>query len=118
MKPVEITVTCASAAEADSIMQSLVAKRLAASGQTWPIKSCYRWDGEVVTDDEHVLLLKTIDAHFNEICDIIRSVHSYELPSIVMIPIIDAGRGYMDWLLASTSTDSNKVGTIKVAAEG
>ena len=104
MKPIEITVTCSTAEEARSIMRAVVEKRLAACGQTWPIDSCYRWDGEVAYDNEHVLLMKTVDTHFDAICGVIQVMHSYDLPSIVAIPLSDCGPGYLDWLLESTDT--------------
>ncbi len=109
MKPVEITVTCASKQEADAIARNVVGTHLAACSQTWPINSCYRWEGKVVEDTEHVLLFKTIDTHFDQICSIIGSIHSYELPSIVMIAIAKTGPGYMDWLLESTNPEPNRV---------
>ena len=83
-------------------MQAMVERRLAACGQTWPIRSCYRWEGRVVTDEEHVLLLKSVDVHFGAVCDLIRSLHSYDLPSIVMIPLEGCGPGYMEWLFEGT----------------
>lgn len=102
MGPVEITVTCGSAGEAQRIMEAMVERRLAACGQTWPIRSCYRWAGRVVSDEEHVLLLKSVDVHFGAVCDVIRSLHSYDLPSIVMIPLDGYGPGYLEWLSEAT----------------
>ena len=102
MKPVEITVTCGSAEEAGRIMHAVVEQRLAACGQTWPIRSCYRWQGGVVTDEEHVLLMKSVDVHFGAICEVIALLHGYELPSVVMIPLTGHGPGYLDWLLEAT----------------
>ena len=83
-------------------MTAVVERRLAACGQTWPIRSCYRWAGKVVDDEEHVLLLKSVDAHFGAVCGVIRSLHSYDLPSIVMIPLEGYGPGYLEWLLEAT----------------
>ena len=83
-------------------MKAAVEGRLAACGQTWPIRSCYRWAGRVVNDEEHVLLLKSVDVHFGAVCDVIRSLHSYDLPSIVMIPLEGYGPGYLEWLLEAT----------------
>ena len=98
MTPVEVTVTCASADEADNIIRAALEKRLAACCQTWPIRSCYRWEGKIETDEEHLLLLKTAEEHFEAICELIRSLHSYDLPSIVMIPLAATGPGYLEWL--------------------
>ena len=103
MEPIQLTVSCATAAEAEDIMNQAVQSGLAASGQTWPIQSCYRWKGEVIIANEHVLLLKTLDIHFDAISMVIRSTHSYEVPSIMAIPISKCGPDYLDWLLGSTS---------------
>ena len=103
MKPVEITVTCTDEDEALRIMRHAVEHRLAACGQTWPIRSCYRWEEEVVLDREYVLLLKSVDSHFEALCEMIRSLHSYELPSIVMVPLDGTGTGYVEWLVGSTA---------------
>lgn len=101
--PVEVTVTCASADEATSIARAIVEARLAACAQTWPIASCYRWDGAVVDDREHIVLLKTLDTCFDAICTTIRELHSYELPAIVMVPLGGWGPGYLEWLTESTT---------------
>jgi len=105
MRPVEITVSCGSTEEAHRIMRAVVERRLAACGQTWPMNSCYRWAGKVVSDEEHVLLLKSVDVHFDEVCEVIRSLHSYDLPSIVMIPLEGFGPGYLEWLLEATGCE-------------
>ena len=110
MKPVMVTVACPSVGEANVIMKAAVEAGLAASGQTWPIKSFYRWNGETVAGEEHIVLLKTVDKCFESICQLIFSHHSYELPSIVMIPILAGGPGYVDWLLDSIDGDVKKVG--------
>ena len=106
MKLVHLTVSCATAAEAEQIMQEALNARLAACGQTWPIKSCYRWKDEVVHAAEHILLLKTIDSHFDAICKLIRSLHSYDLPSIMTVPVEECEPEYLDWILDSTSAIS------------
>jgi periplasmic divalent cation tolerance protein len=103
--PIEVTVTCASADEARTIIRAVVEARLAACGQTWPITSCYRWQGDVADGDEHLLLLKTLAVHFDAICEVIRSHHSYELPAIAAIPVSHAGPGYIEWIAGSTRSD-------------
>jgi uncharacterized protein involved in tolerance to divalent cations len=102
MKPVEITVTCASAQEADTIARAVVADRLAACAQTWPIRSTYRWHGEIATDSEHLLVMKSVEHHFTAVCHIIRSLHSYDLPAIAMAPLLDTGPGVREWLVEAT----------------
>jgi periplasmic divalent cation tolerance protein len=100
--PVEVTVSCSTAIEASSIGRRVVEARLAACAQTWPITSCYRWEGEVVVDSEWLLLLKTTSDQFDAICTLVRELHSYELPAIVMLPIGAVGPGYAAWLTEAT----------------
>lgn len=102
MDAIEVTVTCGSTDEARQIMRAAVEARLAACAQTWPVESCFRWGGEVANDREHLVLLKTIDSHFDALCELIRSRHSYELPAIVAVPLAASGPGYLDWLAEST----------------
>lgn len=103
MKPVQITVSCATSAEAKEIMKEVLRLRLAASAQTWPIESSYHWRGQVVNAREHVLLLKTVDIHFDAICAVIQSMHSYDVPSTMMTPIIGCGDYYLEWIMESVS---------------
>jgi periplasmic divalent cation tolerance protein len=103
VKPVEITVTCVSAEECDTIAHAVVSDRLSACAQSWPIRSTYRWKGEIATDTEHLLVLKSVEHHFTAVCHIIRSLHSYDLPAIVMVPLLDTGPGYREWLAESTT---------------
>lgn len=103
MDAIEVTVTCGSADEARRIMHAAVDARLAACGQTWQIESCFRWDGEIADELEQIVVLKTVDRHFGALCELIRALHSYELPAIAAVPLAATGPGYDDWLAASTT---------------
>jgi periplasmic divalent cation tolerance protein len=105
MRPVEVTVTCANEVEAKEIGERLVRLKVAACAQWWPIRSAYYWDGELVNDQECMLLLKTTDRRFEEICDIVNGMHSYDLPAIVMLPVSVTGPGYMAWLSETLEMD-------------
>lgn len=86
-------------------MRAAVEARLAACAQTWPVESCYRWQGEIADDREHLVLFKSSDAHFSALCELIRSHHSYALPAIAAVAVATAGPGYLDWLMESTGAD-------------
>jgi periplasmic divalent cation tolerance protein len=101
--PVEITVTCGSAEQARTIGRKIVESGLGACAQHWEIASCYRWQGEVIEETEWLLLVKSQQTHFESICAVIRSLHSYDLPAIVMVPILGSATGYVEWLAAETS---------------
>jgi uncharacterized protein involved in tolerance to divalent cations len=65
--------------------------------------STYRWDGEVVTSDEHLVLAKSHRGRFDRICERVGEVHPYETPEIIAVPIIDASAAYAAWLLGEIS---------------
>ncbi len=82
----------------DQIIKALLDARLAACLQYYPIKSAYVWKDEIQQDDETLLLIKTKSSLFSNIEKIINEVHSYEEPELIMIPIEDGSRGYLDWV--------------------
>lgn len=106
MSPVLITVSCPSASEAAEIVRAVVHRRLAAAGQTWPITSTYWWDGEVVDRDEFTVLFKTVETRVSEVVEVIGAMHSYETPSIAVVPVSRTGPGVECWLVDSMREDS------------
>ncbi|MDX6750813.1 divalent-cation tolerance protein CutA [Geminicoccaceae bacterium 1502E] len=96
-------VTCADAAEARRIAAALVAERLAACGNMIEgMRSVYRWQGQIETATECVLLLKTRSALVDELSRRVKALHSYECPCVVALPI-EGGHGpYLDWIAAET----------------
>ena len=102
MTPVHVTVSCPTAAEATEIVHAVVERRLAAAGQTWPVSSTYWWDGEIVRRSETAILFKSTASRVDEIVELIGSLHSYEVPSIAVLPVLTTGPGTEDWLCDST----------------
>lgn len=100
---VEIQVTCGSIAEADRIGDALVEQRLAACVQQLPIRSTYRWEGEVQHDEEILLLVKTRAARFDDVASLVRELHSYDVPAITAVPIVHGSADYLAWIDAETS---------------
>jgi len=99
---VEIQVTCRSVEEADRIADALVARRLAACVQQVPIRSTYRWEGEVQHDDEILLLVKTRAARFDDVASAVRELHSYDVPAITAVAIVRGSDDYLAWVDAET----------------
>lgn len=95
---VEIQITCGSAAEADRIADALVERRFAACVQQLPIRSTYRWEGEIHHDDEILLLVKTRAARFDDVAATVRELHSYDVPAITAVPIAHGSDDYLTWL--------------------
>ena len=80
------------------LTDGLLEKRLAACVQTLPIQSAYRWKGAIQREPETLVLIKTQAALYPEVEAFIRSVHDYETPEIVFIPIAAGSAAYLRWL--------------------
>ncbi len=99
---VEVHLTAPDAATATRLAHLLVEERLAACVQVVPaVTSVYRWEGEVETADEHLLLVKTTAAAFDAIRDRIRSEHPYDTPEVLAVPVVDIDARYAAWAAAS-----------------
>lgn len=97
-----VIVTTATEAEALSLANQLVAEHLAACVQILPIQSIYRWQGTVHRDPEWQLLIKTRLALFEQVCDRLLALHSYEVPEIIALPIIAGSSAYLSWVKEQT----------------
>lgn len=67
---------------ADEIVEALLEDRLAASVNRVPIRSTYRWEGEIHDDEETLLLAKTTDEAYDVLVDLVRDVHPHDVPCI------------------------------------
>ena len=99
--------TTASREEAEKIACLLLEKRLAACVQTAPISSFYRWEGKVEHGNEIRLLIKTTDALYLAVENLIRENHSYKVPQIVKVPISAGLKEYLDWISDETPMNTN-----------
>jgi len=83
---------------ANKAAKALVECGLAACVQIFPIDSIYRWQGEICSDSEVVLFIKSRTALFDKIKAAIRVIHTYDVPEIVQIPITDGLPEYLKWI--------------------
>jgi periplasmic divalent cation tolerance protein len=93
-----ILCTAANQDEASRIAESLVTRRLAACVQTWPVASTYIWKGELNRDQEHLLVIKTTAQRYGEVEAAILANHSYELPEILQLPVVNGLDRYLGWI--------------------
>ena len=98
-----ILVTCGSEEEALSIARTLVEERLAACvNLVSPVRSIYRWEGKIWDEKEWLLIIKTQKQRFEELERKVKSLHSYSVPEIIGLPIIEGSSSYLYWLKETT----------------
>lgn len=101
-EPILVLCTCPSQTDARTIATALVEERLAACVNRLPgIQSHYRWEGRVTQDDEFLLLIKTSADLFDRLEKMIKTLHPYEIPEIIAIPIVAGSADYLRWIGAS-----------------
>jgi periplasmic divalent cation tolerance protein len=99
---IQVCTTVSDQADAERIAAALVAKQLAACVQiTGPIESTFRWKGRIETSQEWVCTAKTLREAYNEVEQAIRTIHSYDEPEIIAIPIVMGSKGYLQWIVES-----------------
>lgn len=94
-----VYITAPNEEEAERIARMLVDKRLAACvALVSPIRSIYRWKGEVCDEKEVLLIAKTAAPMFDALRDAALEAHSYEVPEIVAAPITAGEPRYLQWI--------------------
>ena len=87
--------------EAQDLALLLVKNKLSACVQIYPIESVYTWENKIEKDKEFMLEIKTTSDNFEEVRDFILKNHSYEVPEIIVIPILYGSGEYLNWVQES-----------------
>jgi periplasmic divalent cation tolerance protein len=94
-----VYMTAGSKAEAQKIGNALVECRLAACVNILDnMQSIYRWNERIQQDTEVVLIAKTTDNLVSALIDQVKSLHSYDCPCIVSLPISNGYPPFLDWV--------------------
>jgi periplasmic divalent cation tolerance protein len=94
-----VLTTCDSAEQAAQIARRLVEQRLAACVNILSgVRSVYRWKEKIEDAPELVLMIKSRRDLFAALRAEIEKIHSYEVPEIVALPVVDGSRAYLGWL--------------------
>ena len=96
---VVVYTTCGNITEAESIARNLIDSRLAACVNVVPgLLSYYRWQGKVENDAELLLMIKTAGSLIDQVRNALETLHSYDLPEMIVLPIIGGSPNYLEWL--------------------
>ncbi len=91
--------TCPSSEEAEKVARGLLEKRLAACVTLIPgARSIYRWEGKIEEAAEYVLLIKSRRSLFAALKEELGAMHSYEVPEILALPVVEGSPAYIDWI--------------------
>ena len=85
---------------ADRMARALVGERLVACVNVLPIRSVYRWKGEVCEEPEATLLMKVSDEGVDRLREAVLRLHPYELPEFIVVGVESAGSlpAYLAWV--------------------
>ncbi len=91
--------TCSAAEEARKLARYLIEQRLAACVNVIrAVDSFYRWQGKVQEDAEFLLVVKTSRELFSKLRSEWEKLHSYEIPELIALPIVDGSPNYLNWM--------------------
>lgn len=94
-----VLTTCNSQEQAAHLARQLVELRLAACVNIMPgARSFYRWQDEVKNESEVVVLIKSRRDVFDKLRAAIASIHSYEVPEVIALPVVDGSEAYLNWI--------------------
>ncbi len=94
-----VLTTCDSEMLAEQLARHLVEHRLAACVNILPkARSIYRWQEKMEDAGEWVLLIKSRRDLFAALRAEIQKLHTYEVPEVIAIPIVDGSEAYLGWL--------------------
>jgi periplasmic divalent cation tolerance protein len=89
--------------DARRISHILVKKQIVACVNIIPkIESIYKWQGKIENTEEVIIIAKTVDKNVKKVIQKIKSLHTYELPDIIVIPVIGGLKDYLDYIAYET----------------
>jgi len=94
-----IFVTAKDKEEAEKISQLLLKERLIACANiVSPVTSFFHWVGKTEKAEECLIVMKSRRDLFAQVAEHVRHLHSYEVPEVLAIPIVETSKAYMDWM--------------------
>ncbi len=97
-----VLVTAKDKIEASKIARGLLeAKLIACANIMDGVQSLFWWEGKIDFSSEALLVIKTKKTLFKKVCSQVKSLHSYQTPEIIALPIIDGSKEYLRWIQSS-----------------
>jgi periplasmic divalent cation tolerance protein len=94
-----VLVTTKDRDEADRISRTLLAEKLIACANIIsPVASCFLWQGKIDSAEECLVVMKTRRDLFAELAACVKELHSYEVPEVLALPVVDGSGEYLAWV--------------------
>ena len=78
---------------------TLLSERLIACGNIVnPVTSLFHWGGKIDKAEECLVVMKSRMDLFSQVAEHVRRLHSYEVPEVLAVPLVDASKAYLDWM--------------------
>jgi uncharacterized protein involved in tolerance to divalent cations len=101
---VVVWTTIGSSADVRGMASILVNERLAACVNVLPeMESTYRWKGQVETDRERQLIMKTTVARVAALKARVHELHEYDVPEFIVMQVAGGSEAYLNWIRESTA---------------
>ncbi len=98
LRAVVVFTTFPDETSADAIVRKLVEEGLAACISRFPVRSVYRWKGNIEDEAEVFALLKTHPRRVDALRERLVALHPYEVPEFLVLPVLDGHGAYLAWL--------------------
>jgi len=81
------------------ISNQLVSERFTACANILPsVESIYRWKDKIESGNETLVLFKLSEDRQSAFQDKLRSLHPYDVPEIIFVPIASGLTDYLQWV--------------------
>ena len=97
-----VFVTVGNRQEAEKIVRTLLEERLVACGNIIDnVSSLFWWQDKIEEEKEVLVIMKSHLSLFKRLSERVVELHSYDVPEILALPIVDGSQAYLDWMKAA-----------------
>ena len=99
-----VLTTCPDEPTACRIARDLIESGLAACVTRQAVRSTFSWQGAVQDEPEVLLIVKTLATRFQDLEMHLKSIHPYEVPEIIALPVAGGSGAYLSWMKSAVSS--------------
>jgi periplasmic divalent cation tolerance protein len=104
-----VLITTKDVAQAKKISRALLAKKLIACANIVSgVQSFFWWQGKLDSAKEALMVIKTRKSCFAKLVSCVKTMHSYQVPEIIALPIAAGNKEYLQWLKGSCEPSKEK----------